>query len=29
MIYLGTLNTGIRSVLELDCGQVGKNSQVD
>jgi hypothetical protein len=28
MIYLGTFDTGMGFVLELDCGQVGRSSQV-
>jgi hypothetical protein len=29
MIYLGTFNIGIRSVLELDYKHVGRNPQID
>jgi hypothetical protein len=28
MIYLKTLNIDMGSVLELDCGHVGRNSQI-
>jgi hypothetical protein len=28
MIYLGTFNTGMGSILKLDCGHVGRNPQV-